>query len=293
MVAIPRYPSVVLISEHDSLPLACISVKSQDRNGSISCKNDGIQYMAKRNVRYELIITNTNTIGEIKIDFMKNNQSVRTVDPGTELGGLNCVNELRILQSYAIRGDQKDSLPFFLHEQKDYHISVVPRADNEKLKKRFGNTRWHSSDLICICIPKDTKLREVSPRISREILPKVNTRGTTSSISYEYDVPTNLDEHLIPFTMLIGYEEQTPLTRGDALAMSKIMINEAINKSANTVLDNINVYEEKECVICMDSDIDIDSVLYDCGHKCCHYECSLRLDTCPICRKDIVEVIKI
>uniref|UniRef100_A0A8D2Q7W7 Leucine rich repeat and sterile alpha motif containing 1 n=1 Tax=Varanus komodoensis TaxID=61221 RepID=A0A8D2Q7W7_VARKO len=44
-----------------------------------------------------------------------------------------------------------------------------------------------------------------------------------------------------------------------------------------------------ECVVCMEQEV----VFLNCGHVCCCQTCSEALSTCPLCRKDIVQRIRL
>ena len=45
------------------------------------------------------------------------------------------------------------------------------------------------------------------------------------------------------------------------------------------------IYEAKECVICLEEGCD--TVIFQCAHKCCHYDCISNVNKCPICRSFI------
>lgn len=46
-----------------------------------------------------------------------------------------------------------------------------------------------------------------------------------------------------------------------------------------------------ECVICLDRKSDV--VLLNCGHVCCCFTCSSALTACPMCRKPVVQRVRI
>ncbi|XP_063000661.1 E3 ubiquitin-protein ligase LRSAM1 [Elgaria multicarinata webbii] len=46
-----------------------------------------------------------------------------------------------------------------------------------------------------------------------------------------------------------------------------------------------------ECVVCMEQEAQV--VFLNCGHVCCCQTCSEALSTCPLCRKDIVQRIRL
>lgn len=45
------------------------------------------------------------------------------------------------------------------------------------------------------------------------------------------------------------------------------------------------------CAICMDAEAD--AVFLDCGHLVACTECGRRLAECPICRRNIIRVVKV
>jgi hypothetical protein len=310
----PRKPSIVLFSEQDSTAIAAISFRPQDCNSLniqtfITKEYDDFQGLISKNEQeYEFIITNLTDLGEIKIDIMNTNKSVQMVNPGHENGGLNEVNELDPLQSYPVRGDQKNSLSLVLDSPVIKYISVVPQKDNLNLVKKFENTKWDCSDFFCIRISKD---RIASKKEYNKIIcpinkrsekgRKVNTRGLYTNIEYEYNVPTNLDNKLCSINLSVN-DNILPgllLPPDELLDAGKLAVNETINMIERniyrtSILQNMTtIYEEKECVICLDSDQSIDCVLFQCGHKCCHFKCSSSLTICPICRQRIASVIQI
>lgn len=48
---------------------------------------------------------------------------------------------------------------------------------------------------------------------------------------------------------------------------------------------------EKCCKICMD--LQMDCAFFDCRHMIACMKCSEKLTKCPVCRKDIIEKVKI
>lgn len=45
------------------------------------------------------------------------------------------------------------------------------------------------------------------------------------------------------------------------------------------------------CQICYESEQD--ALFYDCGHVCACVECARQVETCPVCRRSVVAVVKI
>ena len=57
------------------------------------------------------------------------------------------------------------------------------------------------------------------------------------------------------------------------------------NKIKSQELKIRDLEREKECKICMSSDVSV--VFLPCGHAACCYECGESLSYCPICRRKI------
>lgn len=83
-----------------------------------------------------------------------------------------------------------------------------------------------------------------------------------------------------------------------AAAIVKPMQNLRISEDEGNVLPGpSNQQSSSECVICCEDSVDC--ALYRCGHMCMCYTCASRMwqpgvkASCPICRKDILDVIKI
>lgn len=49
--------------------------------------------------------------------------------------------------------------------------------------------------------------------------------------------------------------------------------------------------EKSECVVCMEQEPQ--TVFLPCGHVCCCQGCCERLPSCPLCRQDIAQRIRI
>lgn len=51
------------------------------------------------------------------------------------------------------------------------------------------------------------------------------------------------------------------------------------------------VVAQAECVVCMERESQM--IFLTCGHVCCCYTCGMELHTCPLCRRDIQQKIRI
>ena len=48
--------------------------------------------------------------------------------------------------------------------------------------------------------------------------------------------------------------------------------------------------EQQLCQICYEAEMDC--LFYDCGHVCACLPCAKQLASCPVCRKDVISVVK-
>lgn len=184
----PLNHPMILFSKHDHTPLAAVAIQTRDSTAkSIITKRpdryNGVDFqgfITQDNQKFEIIITNLTNYDTVKIDIMKVNTAVCDTDPGPEKGGLNNVNELHALQSYAIKGDQKDSKALILQAIKSkhnenttvgqietstknmndwkgtyYYISVTPKANVSELLDKFKDTYWDCVDTFCLKLPRN------------------------------------------------------------------------------------------------------------------------------------------
>lgn len=73
-------------------------------------------------------------------------------------------------------------------------------------------------------------------------------------------------------------------------------INSLIDNSKKEKRRNKKKIKNGKCVICLDKDCVISFIHGDTGHLSCCYECSVNFsidDNCPICRKNIDNIVKI
>ena len=178
---VPRYSTMFLVSTISEEPLAAVSLKCSDGCPGktviaprLNATHANFQGLINRDDQeFEFIITNLVSDSMIKIDIMKDNTMVNCVDPGSVLGGLNQVNELRGLESYSVQVDQQTGSTMVLSTIKTdlnkkitvgdaevinphkplgtyYHIAVTPRKDSKQIVKKFQSTKWVSLPMFCI-----------------------------------------------------------------------------------------------------------------------------------------------
>lgn len=77
------------------------------------------------------------------------------------------------------------------------------------------------------------------------------------------------------------------ITDGGCISTPKTKTN-SIQKP--TAPSHIEMYEEKECVVCLDNSPNI--ILIPCGHTCLCDVCVDQITECPLCRNEIIQKIK-
>jgi len=122
---------------------------------------------------------------------------------------------------------------------------------------------------------------------------KITVNSSESNMEYNYEassVPCVIGLSISPG--LVFHADATNL-----LEIGKTIIEDMIsNESKNLLAELTTIYEEDSCVICLEGKEDglpVDSVFYQCGHKCCHDRCGSKLTKCPLCRKHIGAHIKV
>lgn len=191
----PLDSPLILFSKLDDSPLAALHLRVQENDNSTNLKkNIGKSLITRRPYQseikcdfqglitkdgqeFELVISNLNSDGYINFNILKDNSIVKTVDPG----GLNKINELRPLESYAVQCDQNNKILILrmimeIKEGKDqtmtvnsaeniqngnnpigtyFYLSVTPQINKPELIERFKETYWNCVDVFCI---KENKL---------------------------------------------------------------------------------------------------------------------------------------
>jgi hypothetical protein len=122
---------------------------------------------------------------------------------------------------------------------------------------------------------------------------KIKESSRTMAIEFDYTVTSplcrlglSINETMV-FVRRLFQEEYK-----DWNNEAKKMIEEFVKNESTSLLEKINkIYTANECVICLADEKPIDTVYYQCGHKCCHKECGLKLIRCPVCRTVISATI--
>jgi hypothetical protein len=124
---------------------------------------------------------------------------------------------------------------------------------------------------------------------------KMNVFSTHTGLEYNYNTPAE------PCTLCLSISEKIEffdtLPTDELCVIADNLLDDAINCANNELLDKLTkVWKSAECIICMNKSTDenlVDCVFYQCGHQCCHYECSDFLQKCPMCRSHISAKINI
>jgi hypothetical protein len=283
----PRGRPMVLFSREGDTPLVAITLRLQDSNRRRSpceivskspTKFQGSIRDSRQ--RYELILTNLTDLGEIKIDILSRNSTVRTVDPGAAEGSINRVNELNPFQSYPVRTNQKNLRYLTLTESTDYYISVTPRSDILELLKKFQDTYWDCVDFICIRTTRE-KIAEIHNR-------EYTNEEVSTGLEYEYNVSTNLEGGLCHLALGVGkVSPAAKMNKMDIINVGKMIVED----HCRARILREGVFSVEECVICLDDHQPPEVVILPCRHRCAHRRCLQDLPNCPVCRTDIEKLL--
>jgi len=173
----------------------------------------------------------------------------------------------------------------------DFYRYIVDSDPPQPKTSGLSSRKIDSSDVIYI---------DVDPDVSDPPKPKISTGLSQRKSSSK--LPS------VPSITIFNYPSLDLLPRTDQAISNK-------TSKSNTLLQPITfpqqtqqpiqetnqngIGENKEdhtkddssCVICWDSIPE--AVIVDCGHLCVCMECTKGLNKCPICRKDIILVIKV
>lgn len=140
----------------------------------------------------KFVVTNLCHEGTIKIDLMKDDRKITDVD----VGGINQINEIGSLESYAIIADQTNENKQIMIKEKtpsdstvtdstanstcdSIWVTVTPVLLNDELKELFTETIWTISDNIVLEIPKND-LKERKIFTEKSPLTKISTSDAHS-----------------------------------------------------------------------------------------------------------------
>lgn len=122
---------------------------------------------------------------------------------------------------------------------------------------------------------------------------KIDVTTVFTGIEYSYDSAS--ESCVIGLSISDKIEFNDNSNDDYLLELAKEIITDVIKNASKEMLGKITrIYKSDECSICLESDEErrLDAIFYQCGHQCCHYECSQKLDKCPLCRGTIKGLIK-
>ncbi|XP_065216604.1 putative inhibitor of apoptosis isoform X2 [Planococcus citri] len=109
-----------------------------------------------------------------------------------------------------------------------------------------------------------------------------------------------VEEDVIEAWKHIGYAEEDLKenscemkgSKRNIRSLNSVSLPNVFSNSTISVIGSINISRNK-CCICLEQRVN--AVLYKCGHTCMCFDCATKLmDTkkCPVCRSEIIDVIK-
>lgn len=124
---------------------------------------------------------------------------------------------------------------------------------------------------------------------------EISVSSAFTGIEYNYDLAAAPCVVCLSVSDKLEFWQPSSIT--ELVKECEEMIRDMIENDSKDLLKRLTtVYKETRCTICMDGDEDEnpnDVVFYTCGHQCCHAECSVSLDRCPLCRSSITASIKV
>lgn len=111
---------------------------------------------------------------------------------------------------------------------------------------------------------------------------------TEANIDFDYEVmscPCKINLSVAVDLVFCNVSNEDDET--DAKDYLNAFLSDDINKNSQTI------YTTEQCTICYDEPSNPPNMIfYQCGHKCCHFECGNKLSKCPMCRKAICAYLK-
>lgn len=124
---------------------------------------------------------------------------------------------------------------------------------------------------------------------------EIQVNSYDSNIEYSYDHASA--PCVLGLSISNKLEFKTLLNNESLLEIGKELISDAIKNQSKELLNKLTkIFEEDKCAICLDDNLQenpLDIIFYQCGHKCCHYDCAKTMNKCPLCRNLIAASIKI
>lgn len=210
------------------------SERNQDETMTASRRQVFQGLIDRDNQEFEFVITNLSS-GMIDFNILQTNSKVEMVNPG----GVNQVNELRSMESYAVQCDQKDNRTMILRaikketadkrdvkltvqEAEDicperpqgsyYYLSVVPQVNKADLVAQFKETVWESVDCFVLKRPAQTWCTRGTPSFRDRIRADEGARPEPM-----FYAQSRGDESFHPARCTFGYSASRGVDRLDGL----------------------------------------------------------------------------
>lgn len=206
---------------------------------------------------------------------------------------LNSVDSISLVAKVESR-----SMSTSTHESKfeSFKTKILNTINKKKNKKEsYFEDEYESISTRNNCLVQEVDTQDINKQIMESELGKV-TYGDTkievfghqTDIMYDYTKTSKPCVLGLSINEKLGFvlmnEEQELLIRQEMINDAGEIIKNLINKKFDEFLKG-KIYEADECVICLTEGCNC--VLFECGHKCGHYECLHTLIKCPVCRSMI------
>lgn len=174
-------------------------------------------------------------------------------------------------------------------------VTTGPRRASTILGTTYSISTTTSRNAANTITPGPTSSRPSSSRATTLIPRPSTSRAATPAV-------TTIARTLQPLrSSLTGAQPQRELRRVASQPLLRLFNSSASKPPAKPARENARlsqpkeqkrkVEEEGECCICMNAQSDC--VLYRCGHACACMHCAKELKQCPICREQVIDVIKL
>ena len=121
---------------------------------------------------------------------------------------------------------------------------------------------------------------------------KVQVSSVESEAEFDYDLPA------APCVIGLSISDKIVFRTIDLeeyIEIAKEVIKDILENENRSLIESLDkVFVAEQCCICLDEeDKKLDAIFYNCGHQCCHKQCSQDLKKCPLCRSIITAQILI
>ena len=172
-------------------------------------------------------------------------------------------------------------------------------------KKSNSNSKWSSAASASasasppasppsIKSPKKPKMEEIIKQSGAASITKgkkIVVKSVESNVEYAYDIASCACTICLSISEEIQFQDEPTLKHWVDTCVD-LMVDIRKDSTSSLLGKLEKQYESDHCVICLE-DSEIDTIIYQCGHKCMHRKCGLGLKKCPLCRNHIAATIYI